>query len=147
MIMKEKAREAFWARRSKVFQAHQGTCYVMTHMCSLVRRRRMNIWSMNPYSPPNSGGAKKKRRRSSLKLAEEIIVRAKRDAREGKDQTRSFPKKMWAGLLLATFPLFSHPCFLSCIFLLATSLSVTISELFYSASFIGWNHSKLVFDL
>lgn len=75
--MKEKAREAFWACRSKVFQAHQGTCYVMSHISLQEKRRRMNTWRMNLYSPPNSGGDKK-----SLKLAEEIIVRAKTDARE-----------------------------------------------------------------
>lgn len=44
---------------------------------------------MNPHSPPNSGGGEKK----SLKLAEEIIVRAKTDARKEKRSNSGLSKK------------------------------------------------------
>lgn len=103
-----KAREAFRGpARSKVFQAHQETCYVMSHISLLEKRRRTSTWRMNPCSPPDSGGGARKKKKS-LKLAEEIIVRAKTDAGEEK---RSLLFFSWV-----------HPL----------SKSVIISELFSS---------------
>lgn len=69
---------------------------------------------------PTQEGRGQKRKK---KLAEEIIVRAKTDTREEKRSNEGLSKKkeIWAGMLLATIPLFFHPRVLSCIFLLGTS--------------------------
>lgn len=54
-------------------------------------------------------------------------------------------KNIWAGMLLATIPLFFFipECFLAFFsWVHPQSMSATISELFYSASCTGWNHSR-----
>lgn len=50
----------------------------------------MNTWRMSLCSPPKRGRGKK---RKSLKLAEEIIVRAKTDTREEKRSNEGLSKK------------------------------------------------------
>ncbi len=103
MTMKE---AAFWAGRSKVFQAYQGTCYVMSHISLLEKWRQMNTCGWICTAHPTVEGAKKKR---GLKLAEEIIVRAKTDAREERRSNEGLSKKCGQACCWQLFLFFFHP--------------------------------------
>lgn len=59
--------------------------------------------SMNPYSPPNSGGTKK-RKKLEISRGDYCWGQERCQGRE-EIKRRSF-QKMWAGLMLATIPLF-----------------------------------------
>lgn len=92
---------------------------------------------------PTQEGRGQKRKK---KLAEEIIVRAKTDTREEKRSNEGLSKKKKSGQaccwqLFLSF--FIPECFLAFFsWVHPQSMSATISELFYSASSTGWNHSR-----
>lgn len=127
MTMKEEAREAFWACRSKVFQAYQGTCYVMSHISLLQKWMRMNTWGWICTAHPTVEGGKNR-----LEISGGDYCQGQDRCQRREEIKRGSFQKMWAGLLLATIPLFFFILSLSCIFLLGIS-----SVLFYSPSFIG----------
>lgn len=80
---------------------------------------------MNPYSPPNSGGGERK----SLKLAEEIIVRAKTGAREEKRSNKGLSKKNEGRLVAGNY---SSPFSFSIAFFLP-GISITALLLSFSS--------------
>lgn len=106
------------------------------------RRRQMNIWGWICTAHPTVEGAKK------LEISRGDYCQGQ-DRCQGRDQTRVFPKNV-GRLVAGTFSsLFSSSLsvlhFSSRVHI--QSVSATISELFFSPSFIGWNHRKFACGL
>lgn len=133
--MKEKKnREAFWAFRSKVLQLHHWNCYESLELKKKKHTPKKKSFRMNPYSPPIRGGHNK-----SLKLAKEIIVRAKTEERSN----MGLPKKRgkWSEKIGFLNPFFT--VFLACFSgVYCISPVCECSRVLYTSSFVGWNLSK-----
>lgn len=104
--------------------------------------RTLGAWIRTAH--PTEEGAKKKRRKEKKKLeiSRGDYCQGQQRCQEREEiKRRSFQKKMWAGLMLATFPLFFILAFFLAFFcwLHLQSVSGTISEIFCSLLFMGWN--------